>query len=182
MSSVLNIYLGRGLAKPRVTPIVQSLLIASFIVCSVAIPFATHQFGPIVGRILLPMHFFALLGGIALGWRAGLLVGALSPVLSYILSGMPTGATLPILVIETAIYGLIAGLLRARGKNALTALVAAIVAGRIVLFAGAALVLPTPLHSYMAAVATASIPGIALQLILIPPAAKLLFSRLKRRD
>ncbi|MBN2207772.1 MAG: ECF transporter S component [Candidatus Coatesbacteria bacterium] len=181
MSTLAESYLGRGLVQPHVKPIAQSLLITSFIVGSVAIPFAAHQFGAEVGRVLSPMHFFALLAGVVLGWRAGLLVGAASPLVSYMLSGMPTGLSLPILVAEIGAYGLVAGLLQARGKNLWPSLIAALVAGRIVLFAAAALLLPTPLLAYMGAVTVATIPGLVLQLVLIPPAAKLLCSWLDRR-
>jgi len=172
MSALARIYSGNDISQAHVGPLRLALFISAFTVASVAIPFATHHFGVHLGRALLPMHFFALTAGIALGWRAGVLVGAASPIVSCLLSGLPTGASLPILVIEIATYGLIAGLLQRRGRNLWLSLIAAMVAGRVVLFVGAALVLPKPLLAYVGSVLLVGVPGMILQFAMIPPLAK----------
>jgi len=46
------------------------------------------------------------------------------------------------------------------------------ITGRVVLFIGAALLLPKPLLAYMGSVLLAGIPGMILQFGLIPPLAK----------
>lgn len=173
MSAIAETYSGRGVTQVHVGALRLALFISVFTIASSAVLFATHSFGASLGRMLLPMHFFALTIGVAMGWRAGLFVGAASPIVSHLLSGLPMGATLPILVIETATYGLIAGLLhRKRHRNLWLSLIAAMLAGRVVLFIGAAMVLPKPLLAYMGAVLLASIPGVLIQLGLIPPLAR----------
>ncbi len=172
MSALARIYSGNDITQAHVGPVRLALFISAFTVASVAIPLATHHFGVHLGRALLPMHFFALTAGVVLGWRAGLVVGAASPIVSCLLSGLPSGASLPILVIEIATYGLIAGLVQGRARNLWASLIAAMITGRVVLFIGAALLLPKPLLAYMGSVLLAGIPGMILQFGLIPPLAK----------
>ncbi|RKY70366.1 MAG: ECF transporter S component, partial [Candidatus Latescibacterota bacterium] len=47
-----------------------------------------HQFG-IAGKVFLPMHFPVIVAGLLFGPFSGLLVGLFSPVLSFLLTGMP---------------------------------------------------------------------------------------------
>ena len=75
---------------------------------------------------------------------------------------------------------MIAGLLQGRCRNLWLSLIAAMIAGRVVLFVGAALVLPKPLLAYMGSVLLVGIPGMILQFVLIPPLAKRLSSWLNR--
>ena len=119
--SLAQTYSGKCIVQAQVRPLKWSLFVSLFVVASVALPLAAHQFSPQVGRMLLPMHFFALTAGVVMGWRAGLVVGAASPIVSFLLSGLPTGPSLGILTAEIAVYGLLAGLLQARpdvGKDA----------------------------------------------------------------
>ena len=46
-------------------------------------------------RQLLPMHWPAILAGLVYGWRSGAVIGAASPIVSYLISGMPRPAVLP---------------------------------------------------------------------------------------
>lgn len=176
ISALTRTYSGRGITQLHVAPLKWALFISAFITLSVAMPLTAHHFGVQAGRMLLPMHFFALTAGVVFGWRAGLVVGAASPVVSYVLSGLPSGASLPLLVVEIALYGLIAGLLQARRNNLWISLAGAMVVGRVALFIGAALLLPNPLLSYMGAVLVVGLPGLTLQLLLIPPLSKKLSS------
>ena len=89
------------------------LFSAGLIALAIAVPWWTHQFGAL-GASLLPMPFFILLAGLMLGWRAGLLIGLISPLASYLLSGMPFITLLPQITLESIGFGFAAGLMRER--------------------------------------------------------------------
>jgi len=180
--SLAETYSGKCIVQAHVRPLKWSLFISLFVVASVALPLVAHQFSPQVGRMLLPMHFFALTAGVVMGWRAGLVVGAASPIVSFLLSGLPAGPSLGILTAEIAVYGLLAGLLQARFKNLWISLIGAAIAGRIVLFAGAALLTPRPLLAYVGAVLLVGLPGLLAQLVLIPPLSRKLCSWLNQKS
>ena len=146
---------------------------ALLIALGVLVPLLFHQFG-IAGKVFLPMHFPVLIGGLLFGPFSGVLVGLFSPVLSFLLTGMPPFPTVLMMVPELMTYGAISGWLHMRFKiNVWIALPAAIVAGRIVY--GLAwwamfhiLNLPvTPLLAVVGGV-TIGLPGIISQLVLIP--------------
>ena len=89
---------------------------------------------PNLGGVFLPMHIPVLLCGLLCGWRYGAACGAVVPLLSSVVTGMPVlwpqGVSM---VFELAAYGLVAGLLyRGMKKGVYPALVAAMVAGRLV--------------------------------------------------
>ncbi|HRY52576.1 MAG TPA: ECF transporter S component [Candidatus Portnoybacteria bacterium] len=143
---------------------------AVFTALSVATPMAAHYFGgPLAGRLFLPMHFFVLSAGLLLGWRAGLAVGVLTPLIAYSVSVMPLAAVLPFIIIEVAAYGFFAGLLQERFKNIWVSLVGAMVLGRLFLWLGIA-ILPTKLiaSQYLVGTLQAGWRGIALQILLVP--------------
>lgn len=143
---------------------------AVFTVLSVATPMAAHYFGgSLAGRLFLPMHFFVLIGALLLGWRAGLAIGILTPLIAYSVSGMPFAAVLPFIIIEVAAYGLFAGLLQERFKNIWVSLAGAMVLGRLFLWLGIA-ILPTKLiaSQYLIGTLQAGWRGIALQILLVP--------------
>ena len=54
-----------------------------------ALPALIHLLGLPV-RQLLPMHWPAILAGLVYGWRSGAVIGAASPIVSYLISGMPS--------------------------------------------------------------------------------------------
>ena len=89
---------------------------------------------PNLGGVFLPMHIPVLLCGLLCGWRYGAACGAVVPLLSSVVTGMPVlwpqGVSM---VFELAAYGLVAGLLyRGMKKGVYPALVAAMVPGRLV--------------------------------------------------
>jgi len=142
-----------------------------FVALDVAIPWFCHWIHPLAGPMFLPMFFFILLAGLLFGWRAGLLVGTLTPLISYGISGMPLLPLLPGILAEAVFYGLVAGLLRERFKvNVFWSLVGAMIAGR---FAGGLAVLivywsaANPFASIWEA-AKLGWPGIVIQLTLLP--------------
>ena len=144
------------------------------------LPIVLHSlFGAAGGKTFLPMHYAVLLGGLLLGPVAGAFLGIATPSLSTLMTGMPAVAILPPMVVELAVYGLVAGLVRRRWKLAvLWSLLLAMVAGRIALGLAVALLGPSiglkasPV-AYVLASIVAGLPGIAVQVVVTP----LLFAR-----
>ena len=87
------------------------VLTAVFVMLAVSVPWIFHQFH-LAGATFLPMHIFVLIAGLLFGWRAGLITGLFTPLVSYFISGMPVLNILPQIVIELSAYGIIAGILR----------------------------------------------------------------------
>jgi uncharacterized membrane protein len=141
----------------------------------VLLPMVFHSlFGAASGRTFLPMHYAVLLGGLLLGPVAGAFLGIATPLLSTIMTGMPPVATLPPMVGELAVYGLIAGFARRRWRLApLCSLLLAMAAGRIALGLAVALLGPSiglkaePVAYVHAGIVT-GLPGIAMQVVVIP--------------
>jgi len=87
------------------------ILTAFFITLGVLIPFTTaHAFG-VPGTVLLPMHIPVLLCGLMLGAREGLICGIVTPIISSLLTNMPSVyPMLPIMAGELGTYGVVSGL------------------------------------------------------------------------
>lgn len=145
---------------------------------ALVLPLLTGQI-PQIGSMLLPMHIPVLLCGFLCGWPWGLAVGFVAPLLRFFLFGMPplfpTGVAM---AFELATYGAVAGLLyRLLPKRVpflFLSLLAAMLAGRVVwggvrfLIAGLSHT-EFPFSAFVAGAAVNAIPGIVLQIVLIPP-------------
>ncbi len=82
------------------------------------------------------MHWPVLLAGILLGWRGGLVVGGLSPVSNWLITGFPLPLVLPAMTLELATYGFVTGWFRERyGWNGFGATAIGIAAGRLMFIA-----------------------------------------------
>lgn len=154
---------------------------ALFIALSLLLPQIFHLSGiPQAGNILLPMHIPVLLGGFVLGPVFGLAIGALSPILSAFVTGMPPVERLPFMIAELAAYGLASGLCYQTLKlyrvrlGTYISLLAAMLAGRLVY--ALSLIIAGNLFgikganagAVLAAVITGA-AGIAIQIAIIPP-------------
>lgn len=159
----------------------QLVFSAVFLLLGLLIPQLFHFF-PIgnVGSILLPMHIPVLLCGFFIGPWWGILVGGLTPAFSNLVTGMPPVHIMPFMVIELAVYGLVAGLsyrllkIRNQFVKIYLSLVIAMIAGRgiyaISLLVGSKLLHLEVMGPIAALNATVQgIPGILIQLVLIPP-------------
>lgn len=155
---------------------VRNLVFAALCVAlGLALPQAFHFVPiPMAGVIFSPMHIPVLLCGLLCGWYWGLFCGVVTPVLSSLLFGMPPAAMLPGMILELAIYGLVAGLLYRKFKlNLPVSLVCAMLLGRIgyglmqtVLFlAGGS---EYSFQIFFTGLFVRGLPGIVLQLILVP--------------
>ena len=161
-------------ASARVLRLTYSAL---YLAIALVLPFLTGQI-PQIGSMLCPMHIPALLCGFVCGWPWGLAVGFIAPLLRSALFGMPTMFPAAVaMAFELAAYGAVAGLLyRVLPKRTgciYVALIAAMVAGRLVW--GAARYLLAGLeHSaftaafFLAGAVTTALPGILLHIVLIP--------------
>lgn len=117
----------------RYTDIRSYIITLVFVFLDVLVPWICHQFH-LAGPTFLPMHIFVLLAGLLFGWRAGLIIGFLSPLASYAISGMPVLRILPQIVVELSAYGLVAGILRGKfNLRTIWSLIGAMISGRLVL-------------------------------------------------
>ena len=150
---------------------------ALFLALAMVLPFLTVQI-PEIGKALSPMHIPALLCGFMCGWPWGLVVGFIAPLLRSVIFGIPVlfpGAVA--MAFELAVYGGLAGFLyqklpRTKGMTYAVLLIS-MVAGRIV-WGIVRLILAGLSGSsftwalFLAGAVTNAIPGIILQLVLIP--------------
>lgn len=153
------------------------VLSALFITIGIILPFITMQI-PSIGNMLLPMHIPVLLCGFICGGPYGAIVGFLLPLLRSVLFGMPPlMPTAVAMSLELAAYGFVSGKLyhKLAGKMFATyiSLITAMLVGRVV-WGVISYGLYTLLGNAftwkifaMQAVINA-VPGIVLQLILIP--------------
>lgn len=108
----------KTMGKAKLSVKAQTLATISAIVGAVAIPQLFHAVGAVtglgtaLGETFLPMHLPIILVGLLAGPYAGAISGLLGPLASFALSGMPSAAILPFMMIELCAYGLFAGLLR----------------------------------------------------------------------
>jgi hypothetical protein len=103
-----------------------------FVILAVALPVICHLSGA-PARYLLPMHWTVILAGLVYGWRGGAVAGLLSPILSFLVSGMPIAASLFPVTVELFTYGFLTGILIEKVKLSSFASVAiALIAGRVI--------------------------------------------------
>jgi len=149
---------------------------AMFVALCVILPTAFHSVAN-AGQILLPMHIPVLLCGMICGWPYGLACGLLGPLLSSLFTGMPPMAILPSMLCELAAYGFVSGLLSRKintGKRIFDIylpLICAMAAGRVFYGVLNALIFRAGSYTFsvwLTASFVTSLPGIVIQLILVP--------------
>lgn len=141
----------------------------------VVLPMAFHAF-PGGGNVFLPMHIPVLLCGLMCSWPYGLICGLLGPALSCLITQMPPVAYLPSMMVECAVYGCAAGAMMELVHTKKTyldlyiSMGTAMVLGRVVAGLAKALIFApgTPLFAWVSTSLLEGIPGIVIQLALIP--------------
>lgn len=140
------------------------------------LPFLTGQI-PQIGSALCPMHLPVLLAGFVCGpwWAAA--VGLVAPLLRHLIFGMPPILTAIAMAFELLTYGIVSGLLyRLLPKKTgyiYLSLIGAMIVGRVVWGVVQVIILGlsgsafTWAAFWAGAIANA-IPGIIVQLVLIP--------------
>ncbi len=158
-----------------------------FVGLGVLIPMIFHM-AHMGGPVFLPMHIPVLLAGFLLGGEYGFLVGLITPIISSIITGMPPIIpTLPIMTVELSLYGFIAGVLFNKSKlNSITSLVLSMICGRagafLTVYIMANILGFKKLNTVMwiKTGLVTGIPGIVIQLILIPTLLHILTKSLKK--
>lgn len=146
---------------------------------AVALPQIFHVIGAVcglgsaLGETFLPMHIPVMLAGFLAGSSVGAAAGLISPLVSFALTGMPSSAMVVFMMIELCAYGFFSGLL----KNAKLPSVAKVLSVQIIgraIRAAAIVFAVYVLNKTQIGVAViwksiiTGIPGILLQLVLIP--------------
>lgn len=155
----------------RVKKLVYSGLL---IAVGVLLPQVFHLIGgSATGMMFLPMHLPVLIGGLLLGPLPGLAIGVITPLVSFCISGMPAMPNLVFMLFELAAYGCFSGLFYRRKLPVYISLILAMLIGRAVnalclAFAGWVLQLPVQGPAYVLTAALTGLPGIILQLLLVP--------------
>ncbi|MBQ9158465.1 MAG: ECF transporter S component [Erysipelotrichaceae bacterium] len=160
------------------------VLTALFAAIGVVLPQAFHMI-PNAGSVILPMHIPVLIAGFLVGPVYGLACGIITPLLSHLFFSMPPAPVLPGMLCELAVYGLMSGLLNKAIKmenqlaKAYVVLIGAMLCGRITYGILNALIFRAGSYSmqaWLSAAFVTAIPGIIIQLLLIP----ILVIRLRR--
>lgn len=161
----------------RKNEIKKITLSAMFLALAFVMPFLTGQI-PQIGSMLCPMHIPVLLCGFFCGAPWGLAVGFIAPLLRSFTLGMPPMfPTAFCMAFELATYGFIAGLLYnkfpKKKVNVYVSLISAMIIGRLVwgIVMFACMGFDTSkfgLSAFLAGAVLNAVPGIVLQVILIP--------------
>ena len=169
----------------------QNLCIASVcLALCLVLPFLTGQ-DRTLGNVLCPMHIPVLLCGFLCGWPWGLAVGFIAPLLRCLIFQAPQLVTALAMAFELAAYGLLTGLffriLPKKMPFLYVSLVIAMIGGRLVLgavnyimlFTGLPALLGVAEFKYSLEIFWANgfvtaIPGIVLQILIVPSIVYLL--------
>jgi thiamine transporter ThiT len=152
-------------------------LSAMFLALAFVMPFLTGQI-PQIGSMLCPMHIPVLLCGFFCGAPWGLVVGFVAPILRSFTLGMPPMfPTAFCMAFELATYGFIAGWLHNKLSNkkvnVYVSLLGAMVIGRLVwgviMFCCMGFdASKFGLNAFLAGAVLNAVPGIIVQIVLIP--------------
>ncbi len=172
--------LTRKHARPGVKIAVKTLISAGIIALAVILPQLVHlAAGAQGGAAWLPMYLPVLLGGCLLGWKWGLGVGILSPLVSFAVTSiggnaMPAASRLPYMIAELAVFAAVSGLFSRKiaenGWMAFPAVLLAQVAGRLFFLLTAAIfqsVSPLSAAAVWSQI-RAGLLGMVLQAVVVP--------------
>ncbi len=158
---------------------IQNMVLSALLLAlGLVLPFLIGQI-PEIGSALLPMHIPVLICGFICGWQWGLVVGFIMPLLRFLLFSLPpiypTGIAM---AFELAAYGAISGLMYSLLKkntiNIYISLITAMLFGRVIWGMARVILLgfsDTQVFTWAIFLAGAfinAIPGIILQLVLVP--------------
>lgn len=159
------------------TNLVKMILSALFLALAYVLPFLTGQI-PEIGAMLCPLHIPVLLCGFVCGPVFGASVGFIAPLLRSLTLGMPPlFPTAVCMAFELAAYGAMTGLLYKalpkRKPYIYVSLLSAMVIGRLIW--GAAMFLCMGLKggaftfsAFLSGAVINAIPGIIVQIVLVP--------------
>lgn len=152
-------------------------LSALFLALGYVLPFLTGQI-PKFGSMLLPMHIPVFLCGLICGWQYGAIVGLILPLTRSLFFFMPPFYAALAMTFELATYGFVAGFLYSRARRQgivalYCSMIIAMLAGRLVWGAAQIVILGLQgnaftWQAFMAGAFVNAVPGIIVQLVLIP--------------
>ena len=103
-----------------------------FVVGNVVLPQLCHLI-PNGGPMLLPIFFFTLIAAYKFGFVAGLLTAVLSPLVNFLMFGMPDATMLPFVLLKSVLLALAASYAARRfGKVSVLILIAVVLFYQIV--------------------------------------------------
>lgn len=157
---------------------INLVLSAMFIAIGLVLPFLTGQIQQI-GNLLLPMHIPVFLCGLICGYKYGFCTGLILPVFRSVLFSMPVLYPNAIAMsAELATYGLVSGLVYSMIKDkkfwsVYVAMLPAMIVGRVVWGLAEVILLGIKnntftLEMFLAGAFINAVPGLILQLVLIP--------------
>lgn len=168
------------LSTKKAKYIVGTILLSGI---GIALPRIFHVLaGTTAGSVFLPMHIAVLIAALTFGITSGCVVAGSSVIFSYLLTGMPTLARMPYMLIELLIYAILLSVLNKK-FNSYLSLVITMILGRVLY----AIVLAVAIHgiglqtygiSVIESIKT-GLPGIIIQLLLVPFIAKTIQKRIK---
>lgn len=174
----------------RNNSLLNMIYAALFLALAYYMPFLTGQI-PEIGAMLCPMHLPVLLCGFVCGPAWGLAVGIIAPLLRSLILGMPPlFPTAVCMAFELAAYGAAAGFMHRRLPKKRVyiycSLLTAMVIGRLVW--GAAMFVcmgarggSFTLSAFLSGAVINAIPGITVQIVLIPVIVMIIEGKLIRR-
>ena len=152
-------------------------LSALFLALGYVLPFLTGQI-PQFGSMLLPMHIPVFLCGLICGWQYGVIVGLILPLTRSLFFFMPPFYVALAMTFELATYGFVAGFLYSRARRQgivalYRSIIIAMLAGRLVWGVAEIIIFGLQGNSFtwqafMAGAFVNAVPGIIVQLVLIP--------------
>ena len=166
-----------------------NILAALFLALGFILPMLTGQI-PAIGKSLLPMHIPVFLCAFLCGWERGAAVGFILPLFRSLIFSVPVMFPTAIAVaFEMTTYGIVAGILYGLFKKKsivaiYSSMLIAMIAGRILRCAAEFILLDFfgsgfVFAAFVSGVLLHSIPGIILQLFVVP-AVMLALKKAKR--
>lgn len=162
---------------------ISGLLVAS----GILLPIAFHSF-KLGGQIFLPMHLPAFLGGFILPWQFAGAVGLITPFLSFLFTSMPPMPGVFSMMAELFTYGFVTSLAYNKLRlGVYPSLIISMLAGRLVSIVGnwiiAAIIMGKTFNfvNFTYGLFVVALPGIAIQLILLPVLVRLILRDKKNK-
>lgn len=127
--------------------------------------------------IILPIHIPVIIAGLLLGPISGISVAVFTPILSNIFCGFPHIEELFFIIFELFCYGCIAGFLKNKNINTYIILIILFILARVIYFGGMWFLGNIINVGYISIksiikIIIEQIPGMILQIIVIPPLLK----------
>lgn len=177
---MLENYLVRKNYSLKVKITVKTIVSLIIIVLALVLPQITHAFfGSRGGILLLPMYLPIILGGCLLGFRYGLVLGVISPLISFGFTSifqnpMPALNRLPFMMIELMAIGFVSGLFSNKinkNKNyAFVAVITSLLVGRLAFLISIAIfgnLVNLPLTLIVSQIETGLV-GLTIQSLVLP--------------